>query len=139
MSSNVSHVWLTVYQHRDWASSSVSQLWWRRVVHHFAPQVGQRMAMLYSDEEPSGSWHNEVVDVYFDFGGLHHITMQSVIVDPDAEGEKAIYRSISTSNPRNRRGRWETERDGDLDAMLLACGWQEYIPEEYQRWEARDR
>jgi hypothetical protein len=127
VSSNRSLVTLTVYQHRDWASSSVSQLWGRLMVHHFLPQEGQRMYVLTDPEEPNGSGGAvEVVDVTFGFDGSPHIMMESVIVDPDEEGEKSIHRGIRTSNPRNRRSSWWTERDGDLAARLRQSGWLPY-------------
>ena len=130
-----STVLMTVYQNYDWPSSSTHELWGREIVHDFLPQVGQKMAVLYSEEEPSGSVHEEVVDVYFDFDGRANITMMAVIVDPDERGQEVLLRSIRTENPRNQRTAWYTDRDGDLVARLRECGWLPY-DEWPQEWRA---
>lgn len=129
MSSNRSVVQMAVFQHHDWPSSSTSTLWGREMIHHFLPRVGDRVAILTTEEEMSGSVHEEVVDIYFDFDGTPNITMRAQIVDPDERGEDTLKRQVATrgfDNPRNTRSAWRTETDGDLEDALRNCGWLPY-------------
>lgn len=135
MSSNQSLVTLEVYNNCDWPSSSISTLWGREMIHHFLPRVGDRMAILTSEEENNGSVYDSVVDIHFGFDGTPTIVMRSMILDPDERGEQTLSRQAAfgpNQNPRNLRGAWRTEQDGPLVERLRADGW---LP--YDQWPGR--
>jgi hypothetical protein len=119
--------WLSTYPTSETATLGLSgDLWVRPVVANFLPRVGERMAMLASEEEPEGDLHTPVVEVYYDLDGYANVTMQGILVDPSERQQDLYFRGVRSDNPRNGRSAWYTDRDGDLIARLRESGWLTY-------------
>lgn len=115
-------IWMTVYKTDPMTQST---LWIRQIQSPFPISVGERIAILVSEDEPEGSVHQAVRSTHRDIDGTLNAELLGIIVDPDDRGEAAIRHG----SPRYTS--WWLERDGYLPERLHEAGWLTY-----EQWRA---
>lgn len=105
-------LWLTVAKKDQWGDRN---LWCRKVEMAFAPGVGDRVGLLWNEEDQETFLHDEVFKRYWEHDGSLHLEFRKRVIDPEP-GPTMHQAQYLTS--------WYTERDGDLEARLRASGWK---------------
>lgn len=91
--------------------SRCCRLWNRTVDAAFAPEKGERVVMLGSDEGPDEGAYQRVKDRYLRYDGELVIELEGCVIDPPEQWSRA------------GRTSWYTQCDGDLHDQLRASGW----------------
>lgn len=126
----MTRIWLTVYELHDGPGYGYpSQLWWRDVELAHAPNIGESMFFLTSDEDPEGAVDTEVGLRYWAFDGQMNLQLRPIVHLPNDLMEKRINGYVRIEGDRYYRTcpmpwRVDDDENGLLDDRLRASGWR---------------
>lgn len=133
----MTQLWLKVHERTDWPSVSAYTLWHRDVALEHAPDPGDTIMLLASDEEPEGAVLIDVCRRYWSINGTLNLKLREIVHLPNEEMDERIAQGVARHDDHltyieriPMPWRATDDEHGTLDDRLEDCGWRRYAPAE---------